>query len=126
MIRAADHDIATGVWPDMTEHGAVTDAWPQPYEKVLAADILVLAGRPDFENPDSSPSCRSRRTRSGADPDQGLRAGGLDDANDLAAVLASRLDKLTAARRAQTTACQADPRRRDPGQRIDTGRTLGR
>jgi hypothetical protein len=21
-IRAADHDIATGVWPDMTEHGA--------------------------------------------------------------------------------------------------------
>jgi len=22
MIRAADHDIATGVWPDMTEHGA--------------------------------------------------------------------------------------------------------
>ena len=25
-IRAADHDIATGVWPDMTEHGAATDA----------------------------------------------------------------------------------------------------
>ncbi|MFG2003683.1 hypothetical protein ACGFNU_31450 [Spirillospora sp. NPDC048911] len=22
-IRAVDHDIATGVWPDMTEHG-----WP--------------------------------------------------------------------------------------------------
>jgi hypothetical protein len=21
-IRAIDHDIATGVWPDMTEHGA--------------------------------------------------------------------------------------------------------
>jgi hypothetical protein len=21
-VRAADHDIATGVWPDMTEHGA--------------------------------------------------------------------------------------------------------
>ena len=21
MIRAVDHDIATGVWPDMTEHG---------------------------------------------------------------------------------------------------------
>ena len=28
-IRAVDHDIATGVWPDMTEHGAATDAWPQ-------------------------------------------------------------------------------------------------
>jgi multimeric flavodoxin WrbA len=43
-IRAADHDIATGVWPDMTEHGAASDAWPELYEKVLAADILVLAG----------------------------------------------------------------------------------
>ena len=43
-IRAVDHHIATGVWPDMTEHGAATDAWPQLYEKVLAADILVLAG----------------------------------------------------------------------------------
>src|SRR5215469_17122825 len=43
-IRAADHDIATGVWPDMTEHGAATDAWPGVYEKVLAADILVVAG----------------------------------------------------------------------------------
>ena len=43
-IRAADHDIATGVWPDMTEHGAAADAWPALYEKVLAADILVLAG----------------------------------------------------------------------------------
>lgn len=36
--RAADHDIATGVWPDMTEHGAASDAWPALYERVLAAD----------------------------------------------------------------------------------------
>src|SRR5581483_11016721 len=43
-IRAADHDIATGVWPDMTEHGAATDEWPDLYQKVLAADILVVAG----------------------------------------------------------------------------------
>ena len=43
-IRAVDHDIATGVWPDMTEHGAATDEWPQLYPKVLAADILVIAG----------------------------------------------------------------------------------
>ncbi len=43
-IRAVDHDIATGVWPDMTEHGAEVDAWPAIFEKVLAADILVLAG----------------------------------------------------------------------------------
>ena len=43
-IRAVDHDIATGVWPDMTEHGAAIDEWPQLYPKVLAADILVIAG----------------------------------------------------------------------------------
>lgn len=43
-IRAVDHDIATGVWPDMTEHGAVSDEWPALLEKVLDADILVLAG----------------------------------------------------------------------------------
>ena len=44
VLRAVDHDIATGVWPDMTEHGWATDAWPAIYEQVLAADILVLAG----------------------------------------------------------------------------------
>ena len=43
-IRAIDHDIATGVWPDMTEHGWPSDTWPGIYQKVLAADILVLAG----------------------------------------------------------------------------------
>jgi multimeric flavodoxin WrbA len=41
-IRAIDHDIATGVWPDMTEHGWEKDAWPEIYERVLAADILVV------------------------------------------------------------------------------------
>ena len=34
----------TGVWPDMTQHGWPSDAWPGIYQKVLAADILVLAG----------------------------------------------------------------------------------
>jgi len=43
-LRAVDHDIATGVWPDMTEHGWATDEWPQIHRRVLAADILVLAG----------------------------------------------------------------------------------
>src|ERR1051326_3450477 len=28
VLRAVDHDIATGVWPDMTEHGWASDAWP--------------------------------------------------------------------------------------------------
>ena len=43
-IRALDHDIAIGVWPDMTEHGWERDEWPALYERVMAADILVLAG----------------------------------------------------------------------------------
>jgi multimeric flavodoxin WrbA len=43
-LRAVDHDIATGVYPDMTEHGAATDDWPGLYQRVLSADILVLAG----------------------------------------------------------------------------------
>src|SRR5207244_309161 len=41
-IRAVDHDIATGVWPDMTEHGWERDEWPELYERVEAAHILVL------------------------------------------------------------------------------------
>ncbi|GAA1229712.1 flavodoxin family protein [Oryzihumus leptocrescens] len=43
-IRAVDHDIATGVYPDMTEHGWATDEWPQLWPRVLAAHILVVAG----------------------------------------------------------------------------------
>jgi multimeric flavodoxin WrbA len=41
-VRAVDHDIATGVWPDMTTHGWDTDAWPPIFEQVMASDILVL------------------------------------------------------------------------------------
>jgi multimeric flavodoxin WrbA len=41
-IRAIDHGIATGVWPDMTEHGWERDEWPEIFERVMAADILVL------------------------------------------------------------------------------------
>ncbi|MGH3384449.1 MAG: flavodoxin family protein [Nocardioidaceae bacterium] len=44
VLRAVDHDIATGVYPDMTEHGWATDEWPQLYRRVFAADILVIAG----------------------------------------------------------------------------------
>ena len=42
VVRAIDHDIATGVYPDMTEHGWERDEWPEIFDKVLAADILVL------------------------------------------------------------------------------------
>lgn len=41
-IRAIDHGIATGVWPDMTEHGWERDEWPRIFEQVMAADILVI------------------------------------------------------------------------------------
>jgi multimeric flavodoxin WrbA len=44
VIRTIDRDIATGVWPDMREHGYKTDEWPEIYKRVEKADILVLAG----------------------------------------------------------------------------------
>lgn len=44
VVRSIDHDIAVGVYPDMTEHGWPTDAWPELYARILAADILVLCG----------------------------------------------------------------------------------
>jgi multimeric flavodoxin WrbA len=44
VLRAVDHDIATGVYPDMTEHGWARDEWPRIMDDVLASDILVIAG----------------------------------------------------------------------------------
>ena len=44
VIRLVDHDIATGVYPDMREHGWETDAWPDLYPGILDSDILVVAG----------------------------------------------------------------------------------
>lgn len=44
VIRFIDHDIATGVYPDMTEHGWETDAWPELYKKVRKANIVIIAG----------------------------------------------------------------------------------
>jgi NADPH-dependent FMN reductase len=45
VVRAIDHDIATGVWPNMTEHGWARDDWPAIYELVQNAHILVLCTR---------------------------------------------------------------------------------
>jgi multimeric flavodoxin WrbA len=42
VLRAIDHEIATGVWPDMTEHGWARDDWPAIFETVMASDVLVL------------------------------------------------------------------------------------
>ncbi len=42
-IRAVDFQIASGVYPDMTQYGWDKDDWPEIYKKVQKADILVLA-----------------------------------------------------------------------------------
>lgn len=42
MLRPVDYAIAYGVYPDMTEQGWDRDDWPAIYEKVKAADILVI------------------------------------------------------------------------------------
>ena len=44
VIRTIDHNIATGIYPDMREHGYETDEWPDIYKRVMAADILIVAG----------------------------------------------------------------------------------
>ena len=44
IIRTIDHDIATGVQPDMREHGWDNDEWPEIFKKVEAADIVVVCG----------------------------------------------------------------------------------
>ena len=41
-IRLVDHDVASGVYPDMTEHGWATDEWPALFKQVIAADILIV------------------------------------------------------------------------------------
>ncbi len=44
VIRSVDHDIASGVYPDMTKKGWDTDEWPELFKDIIAADILVIAG----------------------------------------------------------------------------------
>jgi len=41
-IRAVDYDIAYGVQPDMTKEGAFKDDWPELFDIIFTADILVL------------------------------------------------------------------------------------
>ncbi len=44
-VRLIDHDVATGVYPDMREHGWPADAWPDDIWPLIdAADILVIGG----------------------------------------------------------------------------------
>jgi multimeric flavodoxin WrbA len=42
VLRPVDYRIASGVYPDMKEHGWDQDDWPKIYKKVKSADILVI------------------------------------------------------------------------------------
>ncbi len=42
VIRPVDFNLAFGVYPDMTKQGWDVDDWPQIYDKVKAAHILVI------------------------------------------------------------------------------------
>ncbi len=52
-VHMLDHQVPPGVYPDMTEHGWARDDWPALWEKVLAADILVI-GTPLWLGEESS------------------------------------------------------------------------
>ncbi|MCA1758556.1 MAG: NAD(P)H-dependent oxidoreductase [Bacteroidales bacterium] len=41
-IRFIDHQVANGVYPDMTKHNWDKDEWPTLFEKIIKADILIL------------------------------------------------------------------------------------
>jgi len=41
-IRLVDFDVASGVYPDMAEYGWDKDEWPQLFEKIINADILIV------------------------------------------------------------------------------------
>ena len=42
VLRPVDYDLAPGVYPDMREHGARNDDWPELYQEVKDAHILVI------------------------------------------------------------------------------------
>lgn len=41
-LRLADYEVPAGLLPDMTEEGLSKDDWPELYEKVMKADILII------------------------------------------------------------------------------------
>jgi multimeric flavodoxin WrbA len=52
-VHMLDHEVPPGVYPDMTGHGWARDDWPAIWQKVLAADILVV-GTPIWLGEESS------------------------------------------------------------------------
>jgi multimeric flavodoxin WrbA len=55
-LHMLSYQVPPGVYPDMTEHGWDTDDWPTLWERVKAADILVV-GTPLWLGEESS-ACR--------------------------------------------------------------------
>lgn len=41
-IRLVDHEVAHGIYPDMTEHGWKRDEWPDLFKRIISADILII------------------------------------------------------------------------------------
>lgn len=41
-LRLVDHEVASGVYPDMTEYGWKEDEWPALFKRIFDADILVV------------------------------------------------------------------------------------
>lgn len=41
-IRFVDHNVASGVYPDMKKCGWEFDEWPELFERIFAADILII------------------------------------------------------------------------------------
>jgi len=59
-VRPIDHEIATGVWPDMTEHGWERDAWPSIHQRVMVAPTSSSSsGRSGWVTTARSPSWSS-------------------------------------------------------------------
>lgn len=52
-LHLAEYDCPPGVYPDMREHGRPKDEWPVIWEKVKAADILIV-GTPLWLGEESS------------------------------------------------------------------------
>ena len=52
-VHMAAEDVAFGIYPDMREHGAARDAWPELWPTFDAADILVV-GTPIWLGEESS------------------------------------------------------------------------
>ena len=52
-LHMLDHEVPPGVYPDMTEHGWARDDWPKLWQKVHAAEILVI-GTPIWLGEESS------------------------------------------------------------------------